>query len=59
MPVIGMIPIVIPTFSKTWNTNIERTPTQISVPSGSRASWAVRQIRHTITAGGPAAWPSR
>ena len=48
MPVIGMMPIVIPTFSKTWNTNIDSTPTQISVPSGSRASWAVRQIRQAM-----------
>ena len=48
MPVIGMMPIVIPTFSNTWNTNIDRTPTQISVPSGSRASWAVRQIRQAM-----------
>ena len=50
IPVIGMMPIVIPTFSKTWNTNIESTPMQIRVPSGSRASWAVRQIRHATTA---------
>ena len=32
MPVIGMIPIVIPTFSKIWNTSMARTPTQMSVP---------------------------
>ena len=45
---IGMIPMVIPTFSNTWNTNIDRTPTQMRVPSGSRASWAVRQMRQAM-----------
>ena len=37
MPVIGMIPMVIPTFSKIWNMRNESTPTQISEPSMSRA----------------------
>ena len=53
MPVIGMMPIVIPTFSKIWNTNIARTPTQTSVPKSSRAGCAVLQTRHTMIASRP------
>ena len=29
MPVTGMMPMVMPTFSKIWNTNMASTPTQI------------------------------
>ena len=47
---IGMIPIVIPTFSKTWNTNMARTPMQHRVPKRSLARRAARQVRHTISA---------
>src|SRR5581483_10343459 len=50
MPVIGMIPIVMPTFSKIWKTNMARMPTHSSVPNRSRASVAVRQVRQTTTA---------
>ena len=32
MPATGMIPIVIPMFSKTWKTIMARTPTHIRVP---------------------------
>ena len=32
MPVIGMIPIVIPMFSKIWNMNIASTPTHDERP---------------------------
>ena len=46
---MGMMPMVMPTFSKIWNTNMASTPMQIMVPASSRASWAVRQMRHTIT----------
>ena len=50
MPVTGMMPMVMPTFSKIWNTSIASTPTQTSVPKKSRASRAVRQMRHTTMA---------
>ena len=45
-----MMPMVMPTFSKTWNSSMQSTPTQISVPKSSRASWAVRQIRQATMA---------
>ena len=45
-----MMPIVMPTFSKIWNTNMASTPTQIRVPNRSRASWAARQIRQMMMA---------
>ena len=35
MPVIGMMPIVMPTFSKTWIANIASTPIATSVPKKS------------------------
>ncbi len=50
MPVMGMMPIVIPTFSKTWNANIARIPTHRSVPKKSVESRAVRHVRHTSSA---------
>ena len=45
---MGMMPIVIPTFSKTCTAIIAMTPTQMSVPEKSAASWAVRHVRHTM-----------
>ena len=50
MPVTGMIPMVMPMFSKIWNANIARTPTHTRVPKKSRASRAVRQVRHITMA---------
>ena len=47
MPVIGMMPIVMPMFSNTWNAKIPSTPTASSVPKKSDDSRAVRQTRHT------------
>src|ERR1700737_1512942 len=32
IPAIGMMPIVMPTFSNTWNTSMASPPTQIRVP---------------------------
>ena len=46
MPVIGMMPIVMPMFSNTWNAKIASTPTASSVPKKSDDSSAVRQSRH-------------
>ena len=48
MPVTGMMPIVIPTFSKIWNISMASTPTHTSMPNSSRASCAVRQMRQTM-----------
>ena len=45
MPVTGMMPMAMPTFSKTENTNMPSTPTHSSIPKVSRAIWAMRQIR--------------
>ena len=42
---MGMMPIVIPTFSKIWNTTIASTPTQIRVPDRSLARVAMRHSR--------------
>ena len=50
MPVTGMIPMVMPMFSNIWNANIASTPTHTSVPKKSRASRAVRQVRHITMA---------
>ena len=51
MPVIGMMPIVIPMFSKTWNTNIARTPMQHErAEEVVGAGGAARQMRQTISA---------
>ena len=36
-PVIGMMPMVMPMFSKIWNTSIASTPTQSRLPKASRA----------------------
>ena len=35
MPVMGMIPITIPTLTKSWNTIIEPSPAANIVPNGS------------------------
>ena len=45
IPVIGMIPIVMPTFSKIWIANIASTPMATSVPKKSDDSRAMRQSR--------------
>ena len=50
MPVTGMIPMVMPTFSKTWNTSIDQHPDADERAEQVRASVPVRQIRQTITA---------
>src|SRR5262245_14815946 len=50
MPVIGMMPIVMPTFWNTWNTSMDSTPMHMSVPSRSLAIWAVRQMRMAMSA---------
>ena len=50
MPVIGMMPIVIPMFSKTWIANIASTPMASSVPKKSDDSSAMRQSRHASSA---------
>ncbi len=50
MPVTGIMPRLMPTFSNTWKPIMQRTPTHIRRPTGSRASCAVRQIRQTIPA---------
>src|SRR4029453_7662663 len=50
IPVIGMMPMVMPTFWKTWKTSKDRTPPQMSVPSRSLAICAVRRIRTHISA---------
>ena len=50
MPVIGMMPRFIPTFSKMWKSNIDITPIHNSVPVWSAASCATLQIRHVMMA---------
>ena len=50
MPATGMIPMVIPMFSKTWNVSMASTPTQISVPTRSRDRVAARQVRQMMMA---------
>jgi hypothetical protein len=46
MPVTGMIPMVIPMFTKTWKRKMVETPTAIRTPNRSRemvATWRMRQ----------------
>src|SRR5690554_7282754 len=43
-PVTGVIPIVMPMLMKTWNTNVEATPTAIKAPKRSRALEAMTRI---------------
>ena len=50
IPVIGMIPIVMPTFSKIWIANIARTPMATSVPKKSDDNSAIRQSRQASSA---------
>jgi len=50
MPVIGMIPIVMPTFSKIWIANIARTPIATSVPKKSDDNSAIRHRRQARSA---------
>jgi hypothetical protein len=45
IPVTGMIPMAIPTFSNAENANIARTPAQRYVPKASFETWAILQIR--------------
>ena len=46
----GIIPMVIPTFSNTWNANIATSPMAISAPNRSVVVTAVRHVRHTTSA---------
>ena len=41
MPVTGIIPVVIPTFTRTWKASIEVIPTAKSLPKISLASFAI------------------
>ena len=49
IPATGMMPIVMPTFSKTWNVSMLSTPAQIRVPARSRESTAARQLRQIMS----------
>src|SRR5690606_9783799 len=50
MPVTGMMPRFMPMFSNTWNSSMDSTPTQMSMPIVSADSWATRQHRQMSTA---------
>ncbi len=48
MPVTGIMPIVMPTFTKAWKRKMVATPTARSTPKRSRemvAMWSIRQTR--------------
>src|SRR5919202_1138925 len=47
MPVMGVIPIVMPTFSKIWNSSMASTPTHSRVPNSSLAWLATRHVRQS------------
>ena len=50
MPVTGMIPMTIPTFTNTWNRSMEARPAPNSVPNGSRERQAHARMRHSSAA---------
>ena len=50
MPVIGAIPIVMPTFTKTWKTNATTTPAAIAAVKRLGAIAIVRIPRQTTIA---------
>ena len=49
-PVMGMIPTVIPTLTKTWNMSIAATPAAISEPNRSFAITSIRSVREISSA---------
>ena len=55
MPVTGIMPIVIPMFSKVWNNHIAATPIHMKLPS---SSLAVLAIFTFIGSWGEFLWPS-
>ena len=55
IPVTGMMPMVIPMFTNTWNTRTPATPAAISRPYMSSDSRAMRNARQMMTANSPSA----
>src|SRR5262249_954531 len=49
MPVIGAIPIVIPTLTKTWKSSATTRPPATIAANGSRASVTIRRPRQTTS----------
>ena len=50
IPVMGMIPRVMPTFTKTWNSSIATMPPATSAPNRSFAMVKIRSPRHINSA---------
>ena len=53
MPVIGITPMTMPTFTMSWKMIIEASPAANSVPNGSRERQPDTRIRHRSSANRP------